>query len=50
WITDSGATTSMTPHREWIRNMTPCRVAVNIASGEVIHAVGRGEVWFRPTI
>ncbi|KIO25469.1 hypothetical protein M407DRAFT_52708, partial [Tulasnella calospora MUT 4182] len=44
----------MTPHRHWIRNLTPCRVPVNVASGETVFAVGRGEVctlvWFQPII
>ncbi|KAG8947321.1 hypothetical protein FRC04_010897 [Tulasnella sp. 424] len=50
WIIDSGATSSMTPHRHWIRNLTPCRVPVNVASGEVVYATGRGEVWFQPIV
>ncbi|KAG8976249.1 hypothetical protein FRC05_004499 [Tulasnella sp. 425] len=50
WITDSGATSSMTPHWHWIRNLTPCRVPVNVASGEVVYATGRGEVWFQPVV
>ncbi|KIO25456.1 hypothetical protein M407DRAFT_25160 [Tulasnella calospora MUT 4182] len=50
WITDLGATSSMTPHCHWIRNLTPCRVQVSVASGDVVYAVGKGEVLFQPQI
>ncbi|KAG8895996.1 hypothetical protein FRC01_012082, partial [Tulasnella sp. 417] len=47
WLADSGATT---PNRHWIRNMVPCCVPVNVASGEVVYASSRGEVLFQPRI
>ncbi|KIO30282.1 hypothetical protein M407DRAFT_20549 [Tulasnella calospora MUT 4182] len=50
WIPDSGATSSMTPHRHWIQNLTPCRVPVSIVSGDVVYAVRRGEVLFQPRV
>ena len=50
WNADSGATAHMTPHREWIRNMEPCRVPVRLANDDVIWATGRGTVIFSPLI
>ncbi|KIO19833.1 hypothetical protein M407DRAFT_49645, partial [Tulasnella calospora MUT 4182] len=40
----------MTPNRQWVRNLVPCRVPVNITSGEIVYATGRGEVVFQPIV
>lgn len=50
WTADSGATAHMTPHREWIRNMEPCKVPVRLANNDVVWATGRGSIIFSPQI
>ncbi|KAG8869635.1 hypothetical protein FRB97_000919 [Tulasnella sp. 331] len=50
WNTDTGATSSMTPHLHWIRNLTLCRIPVHIANDEVVYAEGRGDVLFQPIV
>ena len=47
---DLGATTHMTPHKEWIRDMEPCRVPVRLANDDVVWATGRGNIIFSPLI
>lgn len=50
WNADSGATAHMTPHREWIQNMEPCRVPVQLANNDVIWATGCRTMVFSPLI
>ena len=50
WNADSGATAHMTPHKEWINDMEPCRVPVQLANNDVVWANGRGNVIFSPLI
>lgn len=50
WNTDTGATSHMTPHRHWIRNMIPCHVKIRVANDQVVYAEGRGEVLFQPSV
>lgn len=50
WNPDSGATSHMTPHRNWIRNLTAVRVAVSLANNEIVWATGKGDVYFTPKI
>lgn len=50
WNTDTGATSSMTPHRGWARDMVPCRTRVRLASNQAVYAEGRGSVLFRPML
>ncbi|KAF8580764.1 hypothetical protein K439DRAFT_1266542, partial [Ramaria rubella] len=50
WNPDSGATSHMTPHQEWIRNMKTCKIAVHLANDDIVWAVGRGDVAFTPVI
>ncbi|KIO25455.1 hypothetical protein M407DRAFT_75659, partial [Tulasnella calospora MUT 4182] len=50
WNTDTGATSCMTPHRHWIRDMTPCCIPVRIATDEVVYALGKGSVLFQPVV
>jgi hypothetical protein len=49
WNTDTGATSSMTPHRHWIRNYTPYRVPIRLADHRIIYSKGVGTVRFRPS-
>lgn len=50
WNTDTGATSHMTPHRNWIRNYTPYKVPIRLADNTVIYSQGMGTVLFRPVI
>ena len=50
WNIDTGATSHMTPHREWIRDFSPCRIPVRVATNHVVYAVGQGDVLFQPTL
>ena len=50
WNTDTGATSTMTPHKDWIRNYTPYRVPIRLADNRIIYSEGVGTVVFRPTI
>ena len=48
WNADTGATSHMTPHREWFHTYSPCSVPIRIANGQVVFAAGRGTVEFAP--
>ncbi|KAJ3910869.1 hypothetical protein F5877DRAFT_86864, partial [Lentinula edodes] len=50
WNTDTGATSHMTPHRNWIRNYTPHRVPIRLADHTVVYSEGIGEVLFTPIV
>jgi len=50
WNADTGATSHMTPHRNWIRNYTPYRVPIKLADHRIIYSEGMGSVLFRPII
>jgi hypothetical protein len=50
WNTDTGATSTMTPHKIWIRNYKPYRVPVRLADHSLIYSKGAGTVQFRPLI
>ncbi|KAF9548871.1 hypothetical protein CPC08DRAFT_615989, partial [Agrocybe pediades] len=50
WNMDTGATSNMTPHRNWIRNYTPYRVPIRLADHRVIYSEGVGTVRFRPIV
>ena len=50
WNTDSGATSTMTPHKFWIRNYKPYRVPVRLADHSIIYSEGIGTMQFRPLI
>ena len=50
WNADTGATSHMTPHRNWIRNYTPYRVPIRLADHRIIYSEGMGSVLFRPII
>lgn len=48
WNADSGATSHMTSHKEWLRNLQPCCIPIHLADNKVIYAIGRGTVVFNP--
>lgn len=48
WNTDTGASSHMTPHREWFTSYTPRRTPVRLADNSLIYAVGIGSVGFMP--
>ena len=47
WNADTGATTHMTPHREWFKSYGPS-VGIRVANGQVVYAAGVGTVEFTP--
>ncbi|TEB18159.1 hypothetical protein FA13DRAFT_1649668, partial [Coprinellus micaceus] len=50
WNADSGCTSTMTPHRHWIRNYRPLRVGVELADGSIIYSAGVGTVVVDPVV
>src|ERR1700753_1575871 len=50
WITDTGATSHMTPHRHWIRDFVPYVVPIRLANNQIVHSTGVGSVLFNPVI
>ena len=50
WNADTGATSHMTPHKNWIRNYTQYRVPIRLADHHIIYSEGVGSVLFRPII
>ena len=49
WITDTGATSHMTPHNHWFHDYAPYVVPINLADGKVIYSAGIGSIIFHPT-
>lgn len=50
WNTDTGASSHMTPHRQWFTSYIPHVVPIHLADGSVIHSAGLGSVEFEPVI
>lgn len=50
WLADTGATSHMTPHREWFWSYEPYVVPIRLANGTVVHSEGVGLVRFKPAI
>lgn len=50
WIADSGASTHMTSHKEWLRDFKVVRRPVKLADGSVIYAEGEGWIRFEPRL
>ena len=50
WNTDTGATSTMTQHKLWIRNYKPYKVPVRLADHSIIYSEGIGSVYYRPLI
>src|ERR1700678_1650312 len=50
WNADSGATSHMTPHAHWIRQVEPFRTPIRLANNLIVYSAGVGSVVFSPTI
>src|SRR5258707_9158831 len=50
WCADTGATSHMTPHREWLRNYRPHRIPVHRADNTIVYSAGIGSVLFVPEL
>jgi hypothetical protein len=50
WIPDSGATSNMTSHKEWISEYIPLRVPIRLGDNSVVFSEGVGKVWFEPLL
>ncbi|KAI5117634.1 hypothetical protein M0805_006743 [Coniferiporia weirii] len=50
WITDTGATCHMTPHRHWFFSYSSQRTPVKLANNSVIHSAGIGNVRFQSVV
>ena len=50
WNPDTGASSTMTPHRDYIHDYTPKRVPIRLANDTVIYLTGVGSVRFKPVI
>ena len=48
WDADTGATSHMTPHKNWIHNYRPYRVLVTLADDRIIYSEGVRSILFRP--
>src|SRR5712691_9853879 len=48
WNADTGATSHMTPRREWFKSYGPSNGAIRVANGQVVYAAGVGTVEFTP--
>jgi hypothetical protein len=48
WITDTGATSHMTPNRHWFKEYKPCKVPVGLADNNLVYAAGVGSIVFCP--
>jgi len=50
WIPDSGATSDMTSHKEWIVDYIPLRLHIRFGDNSVVYSAGVGKVWFEPLL
>jgi hypothetical protein len=50
WNADTGATSHMTPHRHFLRNYRPHRVAIQLADNTIVYSAGVGCMVFIPVI
>src|SRR5277367_6367133 len=50
WNADTGASSTMTPHRHWVHNYTPYRVPIKLADNTIVYSAGIGTVLFRAEI
>ena len=50
WLADTGATSHMTPHRQWMRNYNEMRVSIKLADHTIIYSAGIGTVVFNPVV
>ena len=49
-VADTGASSTMIPHRSWFLTYEPCRIPIRMPHNKVIYAVGIGSVGFIPRI
>jgi transposase InsO family protein len=49
WIADTGATSHMSPHREWFVEYRPHRIPVRVANDAIVYSAGIGAVVLAPT-
>ncbi|KIM19993.1 hypothetical protein M408DRAFT_30751 [Serendipita vermifera MAFF 305830] len=47
---NSGATSSMTSHKEWLVDYTPLKVSIHLVDDSVVYSAGIGKVWFEPVL
>src|SRR6201999_274281 len=50
WNADTGATSHMTPHRDWFVSYEPLQTPIRLADGKVIYSAGIGAVDFVPLV
>ena len=50
WCVDSGASSHMTPHRDWFVHYTPHVVPIKVADGNIIYSAGIESVHFKPVL
>jgi hypothetical protein len=50
WIPDSGATSNMTPHKEWIVDYVPLRLPICLGDNSIVYSAGVGKIWFEPLL
>jgi hypothetical protein len=50
WIPDSGATSNMTSHKEWIVDYIPLKLPIRLGDDSVVYSAGVGKVWFEPML
>ncbi|HEY2090193.1 MAG TPA: hypothetical protein VGH54_29745, partial [Mycobacterium sp.] len=48
WNADTGATSHMTPRRDWFKDYRPSQVLIRVANHEIVRAAGIGSVEFLP--
>jgi len=50
WNADTGASSHMTPHQNWIRNYQAKQIPIKLADNTVIYSEGVGSVLFKPWV
>ena len=50
WCADTGASSHMTPHKDWFETYEPYAVPIRVADGTVVKSAGIGSVRFKPAL
>ena len=50
WLADTGATSHMTSHRQWLRNYSPLCVPIRLADHTIVYSAGVGTVVIHPVV
>jgi hypothetical protein len=50
WNADTGATSHMTPHHQWLVDYTPHCVPIKLADDTIVYSAGVGSVLFKPLV